>query len=155
MMMARPPPGTIRVERIRNMVVLPLPLGPSSPNSSAGRTSNETPLRALRQSYRWTRSWTDITAGVAASRLLWALVATQAGALETTGYSILTAPLSRALGLDGSLDYAQGRLPPLPAQASVHTSMSSPHAGGTPRATKKPQRYKLLLSIIRENNSGK
>ena len=35
MITARPPTGIISVERIRNRVVLPLPFGPSSPNSSA------------------------------------------------------------------------------------------------------------------------
>ena len=36
MISARPPEGTIRVERMRKVVVLPLPLGPSSPKISAG-----------------------------------------------------------------------------------------------------------------------
>ena len=45
-----PAVGSIRVERMRKSVVLPLPLGPSRPNSSAGRTSNETPFRAVRLS---------------------------------------------------------------------------------------------------------
>ena len=40
--------GTMSVERMRKRVVLPLPLGPSSPKSSAGRTSKETPLSAVR-----------------------------------------------------------------------------------------------------------
>ena len=47
---ARPPEGTIRVERIRNSVVLPLPFGPSNPNNSARRTSKETPSSAVRRS---------------------------------------------------------------------------------------------------------
>ncbi len=45
MIRPRPPEGTIRVERMRKVVVLPLPLGPSSPKISAGRTSNETPAK--------------------------------------------------------------------------------------------------------------
>jgi len=48
MIIARPALGIINVERIRNSVVFPLPFGPSSPNNSAGRTSNETPFRAVR-----------------------------------------------------------------------------------------------------------
>src|SRR5438094_594794 len=46
----RPPLGIISVERTRKSVVLPLPFGPSNPNSSAGRTSNETPFNAIRSS---------------------------------------------------------------------------------------------------------
>ena len=46
MISARPPEGTISVERMRKVVVLPLPLGPSRPKISAGRTSNDTPARA-------------------------------------------------------------------------------------------------------------
>ncbi len=45
---ARPAVGIIKVERILKSVVLPLPLGPRSPNSSAGRTSNDTPFSAVR-----------------------------------------------------------------------------------------------------------
>ena len=51
MIVARPPEGSINVERMRNMVVLPLPLGPSSPKISAVRTSNDTPSSAVRSSY--------------------------------------------------------------------------------------------------------
>ena len=51
MISARPPEGTISVERMRNVVVLPLPFGPSSPKISAGRTSNDTPASATRSPY--------------------------------------------------------------------------------------------------------
>ena len=50
MIAARPAVGTISVERMRKSVVLPLPLGPSKPKSSAGRTSKETSSRAVRSS---------------------------------------------------------------------------------------------------------
>src|SRR5438067_5244688 len=57
-MRARPPTGTISVERMRNIVVFPLPFGPSRPNNSAGRTSNVTPFKAVRLPYRCTSSRT-------------------------------------------------------------------------------------------------
>ena len=50
---ALPPVGTISVERMRKVVVLPLPFGPSNPKISAGRTSNDTPAKALRSPYSW------------------------------------------------------------------------------------------------------
>ncbi len=51
MITARPPEGTISVDRMRKVVVLPLPFGPSSPKISAGRTSNDTPAKATRSPY--------------------------------------------------------------------------------------------------------
>src|ERR1700730_9660376 len=43
-----------------------------------------------------------------------------------------------ALGLDGSLDYAQGRLRSVPTQAPVRISIRSPHADGMPMLAKNP-----------------
>src|SRR5215469_7354679 len=88
-MTARPPLGSISVERMRKRVVLPLPLGPSSPNSSAAPTSKETPSRAVRFSYLWTMCSTEMTA--AGARSVSGASGASVGDLMATGYFTLPA----------------------------------------------------------------
>src|ERR1700759_3819731 len=55
--------GCVSVVIIRTVVVLPAPLGPSSPSTVPGGTAKLTPLTAVLSPYRLTRSMASI-AGV-------------------------------------------------------------------------------------------
>ena len=61
-----PESGSRMVERIRTAVVLPAPLGPSSPSTVPVSTSSETPSRArtLPRVKTLTRSWASTARGV-------------------------------------------------------------------------------------------
>src|SRR2546428_9741530 len=61
-MVAEPASAAVSVARMRIVVVLPAPFGPTKPKISPGGTLKSTPWSAARPAYLLCRPWTSITA---------------------------------------------------------------------------------------------